>query len=410
MRSLLRPLVSLLSFVTYVQCVTLFVYPGNLDETASAGNNQVYKVGDSINVKWRTDATSLSLGVSQILSNGSELTYMIDSRNGFKEDAMDGADCVFWFQLFKQEDVKGEDPVAVSQMFNVTLRTDDDNDMPDGTGSGGLSAGAGAGIAIGAIAGALLLAGLGFFFWKRSRNGKDRVAYQQTTENYVDQQPIQPQEVSTIIIDANTFRRSKTRHPVLIVNGAYDPVTPLISAWDASVRFPGSRAIIHKGVGHSCLSHPSDCAEDIVAKYLDDETLPEVNTTRKPNISAFELIDQTGDRITMAPSGIAWADPPVESSSTPYEDYLEAFLIIAICTLSVLAILGCACSLQYAYMELVKAFGRRRVKSEGGNSASSGRTFNSGALISDGGGGGVSSGGDGGGCGVCGGGDGGGGC
>lgn len=109
---------------------------------------------------------------------------------------MDGADCVFWFQLFKQEDVKGEDPVAISQMFNVTLRTDDDNGMPDGTGSGGLSAGAGAGIAIGAIAGALLLAGLGFFFWKRSRNGKDRVAYQQTTENYVDQQPIQPQEVS----------------------------------------------------------------------------------------------------------------------------------------------------------------------------------------------------------------------
>jgi hypothetical protein len=210
MRSLLRPLVSLLSFVTYVQCVTLFVYPGNLDETANADNNQVYKVGDSINVKWRTDVTSLSLGVSQILANGSELIYMIDynttdrsshwvadftARNGFKEDAMDGADCVFWFQLSKMEDVKGEDPVAISQMFNVTLRNDDDNDMSDGTGSGGLSAGAGAGIAVGAIAGALLLAGLGFFFWKRSRNGKDGAAYQQTTENYVDQQPIQPQEI-----------------------------------------------------------------------------------------------------------------------------------------------------------------------------------------------------------------------
>ncbi|KAJ4007245.1 hypothetical protein NW752_007775 [Fusarium irregulare] len=210
MRSLLRPLVSLLSFVTYVQCVTLFVYPGNLDETASADNNQVYKVGDSINVKWRTDVTSLSLGVSQILANGSELVYMLDynttdrsshwvadftARNGFQEDAMDGADCVFWFQLFKQEDVKGEDPVAISQMFNVTLRTDND-DMSDGADSGGLSAGAGAGIAVGAMAGALLLAGLVFFFWKRSRNGKDAAAYQQTTENYVDQQPIQHQQVA----------------------------------------------------------------------------------------------------------------------------------------------------------------------------------------------------------------------
>lgn len=108
---------------------------------------------------------------------------------------MDGADCVFWFQLFKQEDVKGEDPVAISQMFNVTLRTDDD-DMSDGTDSGGLSAGAGAGIAVGAIAGALLLTGLGCFFWKRLRNGKDAAAYQQTTENYVDQQPIQQQQVA----------------------------------------------------------------------------------------------------------------------------------------------------------------------------------------------------------------------
>lgn len=108
---------------------------------------------------------------------------------------MDGDDCVFWFQLFKMEDVKGEDPVAISQMFNVTLRNDDDNDMSDGTGSGGLSAGVGAGIAVGAIAGALLLAGLGFF-WKRSRNGKDGAAYQQTTENYVDQQPIQQKQVA----------------------------------------------------------------------------------------------------------------------------------------------------------------------------------------------------------------------
>jgi pimeloyl-ACP methyl ester carboxylesterase len=55
-------------------------------------------------------------------------------------------------------------------------------------------------------------------------------------------------------IDANSLRRIKTKHPVLIVNGIYDPVTPLISAWEVSARFPGSRVVIHEGVGVSLSS------------------------------------------------------------------------------------------------------------------------------------------------------------
>jgi hypothetical protein len=234
MNSLLRPLISLLSFVTYVQCVTLFVYPGNLPDGTNQpnpANNQRYSTGQSIPVKWRTDLTSLSLGVSQILSNGSEISYMIDcewnicdallivsnrdlldnttdrssywvaeftARNGFKEydDSSNyfGGDAVFWFQLYNDTDVKGENPIAISQMFNVSTFDDhDDNEQYFYTNSG-LSAGAGAGIAIGAIVGALLLAGLGFFLWKRSRKNKDAAVNQQTSESHLQPQPIPQQQ------------------------------------------------------------------------------------------------------------------------------------------------------------------------------------------------------------------------
>ncbi|KAM0369542.1 hypothetical protein ACHAPK_006183 [Fusarium culmorum] len=91
-------------------------------------------------------------------------------------------------------------------------------------------------------------------------------------------------------IDANSLRRINTKNPVLIVNGIYDPITPLISAWEVSSRFPGSRVVVHEGVGHSFISHPSNCTDDIVARYFNSGSMPEVDTTCKPNLSAFEYI------------------------------------------------------------------------------------------------------------------------
>ncbi|RGP70876.1 hypothetical protein FLONG3_7332 [Fusarium longipes] len=238
MHSLSQPLVSLLSFVTYVQCVTFFLYPGNLPDTAkppNLDNNQRYNIGQSIPVKWRTDLTSLSLGVSQVLSNGTEILYMIEcecsichallidnpdrvildnttdrssyweadytAQNGFqKEDDSSeewGSDGVFWFQLYNDTDVKGENPIAVSQPFNVsTFNENQDTDTEDHyiEVNSGLSAGAGAGIAVGAIVGVLLLAGLGFFLWKRSRKSKDTAAHQQTSESHLQPQPVPQQQ------------------------------------------------------------------------------------------------------------------------------------------------------------------------------------------------------------------------
>jgi hypothetical protein len=50
-------------------------------------------------------------------------------------------------------------------------------------------------------------------------------------------------------IDINKLRNVKTRNPLLIVNGRYDPVTPLSSAWGVSAQFRGSRVVVHEGVG-----------------------------------------------------------------------------------------------------------------------------------------------------------------
>ncbi|KAF4992838.1 hypothetical protein FGRMN_6890 [Fusarium graminum] len=89
-------------------------------------------------------------------------------------------------------------------------------------------------------------------------------------------------------IDFNKLRNVKTSSPVLFANGAYDPVTPLSGAWEISSRFRGSRVIVHEGVGHGILNHPSNCTEDAVRKYFVDGEMPKLNTICKPNLSAFE--------------------------------------------------------------------------------------------------------------------------
>ncbi|KAM5346001.1 hypothetical protein ACJ41O_011862 [Fusarium nematophilum] len=91
-------------------------------------------------------------------------------------------------------------------------------------------------------------------------------------------------------VNTNDMRSVKTSFPILFVNGPYDPVTPLAGAWSASVRFRESRVLIHEGVGHSFLQHPSNCTNEAVSRYFNYGEMPEVGTTCKPNLSAFEHI------------------------------------------------------------------------------------------------------------------------
>ncbi|KAF5022487.1 hypothetical protein F66182_5459 [Fusarium sp. NRRL 66182] len=93
--------------------------------------------------------------------------------------------------------------------------------------------------------------------------------------------------------DSNKLRRVKTASPVLFINGIYDPITPLSNAWEISARFPESRVVVHEGVGHGVIAHPSNCTNDIIAKYFTNGEMPQVETTCKPNLPVFEFVAQT---------------------------------------------------------------------------------------------------------------------
>ncbi|KAJ4015388.1 hypothetical protein NW766_005728 [Fusarium irregulare] len=73
-------------------------------------------------------------------------------------------------------------------------------------------------------------------------------------------------------IDLNKLRNVNTSSPMLVVNGRYDPATPLRSAWEVSTDFRGSRVVIHEGAG----------------RYFVDGVMPKLNTTCSPDMTAFE--------------------------------------------------------------------------------------------------------------------------
>ncbi|KAJ4263786.1 hypothetical protein NW762_005819 [Fusarium torreyae] len=92
-------------------------------------------------------------------------------------------------------------------------------------------------------------------------------------------------------VDTEKMRNVKTNNPILFVNSPYDPVTPLVGAWAASARFRKSRVLIHEGIGHGFISHPSSCTDKIVRKYFDNGDMPEVGTVCKPDMSVYEYIE-----------------------------------------------------------------------------------------------------------------------
>ncbi|KAF7555946.1 hypothetical protein G7Z17_g1788 [Cylindrodendrum hubeiense] len=95
-------------------------------------------------------------------------------------------------------------------------------------------------------------------------------------------------------IDANKLRSVNTSFPVFIINGIYDPVTPASSAWETSVRLKKSRVLLHEGVGHGSVNHPSKCINEAIKKYFVDGELPELGTVCKPDMSAYDYLKVNG--------------------------------------------------------------------------------------------------------------------
>ncbi|KAI1024641.1 hypothetical protein LB503_007278 [Fusarium chuoi] len=92
-------------------------------------------------------------------------------------------------------------------------------------------------------------------------------------------------------INLTSLSRVKTKNPILIVNGEYDPVTPLSHARNISARFPGSQVVVHGGAGHGLRNHFSLCTIGIVANYFLSGELPLEETTCEPDQNAFEIVE-----------------------------------------------------------------------------------------------------------------------
>ncbi|CAO2647322.1 Nn.00g082440.m01.CDS01 [Neocucurbitaria sp. VM-36] len=85
------------------------------------------------------------------------------------------------------------------------------------------------------------------------------------------------------------FTAVNTSFPLLMVNGAHDPITPLSGAWETSANFLGSRLVTHNGHGHGVMNHPSACTVKAIHDYFNNGKLPEVGTICEPDQSAYEI-------------------------------------------------------------------------------------------------------------------------
>lgn len=83
--------------------------------------------------------------------------------------------------------------------------------------------------------------------------------------------------------------RATTKNPILYVNGEYDPVTPIVGAYNGNSGFEGSVVLAHSGYGHGVLASPSQCVNEYVQQYFKDASLPDNGTVCKPDNTVLEV-------------------------------------------------------------------------------------------------------------------------
>ncbi|KAH8897483.1 hypothetical protein GQ53DRAFT_680118 [Thozetella sp. PMI_491] len=80
--------------------------------------------------------------------------------------------------------------------------------------------------------------------------------------------------------------------PVLFVSSRYDPVTPLVNAYEMAKGHPGSRVLIQDNMGHGSLMSPGKCREDHIKKYFETGELPPEGTVCAPDCKPFQECPQ----------------------------------------------------------------------------------------------------------------------
>ncbi|RGP64967.1 hydrolases or acyltransferase [Fusarium sporotrichioides] len=97
------------------------------------------------------------------------------------------------------------------------------------------------------------------------------------------------------------FDQIDTKNPILLVNGKWDPVTPLSGAWDVSSRFGGSRLLVHEGAGHGFQNGVSKCTNEVVQRYFERDELPNLGMVCKADRNAFQqAVDDANAKVFRA--------------------------------------------------------------------------------------------------------------
>ncbi|KAL2673986.1 hypothetical protein Neosp_012432 [[Neocosmospora] mangrovei] len=91
-------------------------------------------------------------------------------------------------------------------------------------------------------------------------------------------------------IDMNKFKHVNTKMPILYVNSRYDPITPLVSAYESSTRFNGSRVVVHEGEGHGVDGNPSLCTYTAINDYFKNGRLPKPGVSCPVNTPIFQRL------------------------------------------------------------------------------------------------------------------------
>ncbi|KAK6065653.1 alpha/beta hydrolase fold-1 protein [Seiridium cupressi] len=80
----------------------------------------------------------------------------------------------------------------------------------------------------------------------------------------------------------------RTKHPILFIGNAGDPVGPVQNAMDNAKLFEGAVALTQDSIAHGSISAPSLCTARYVRDYFQDGTLPDEGTICKPDWLPFE--------------------------------------------------------------------------------------------------------------------------
>lgn len=83
--------------------------------------------------------------------------------------------------------------------------------------------------------------------------------------------------------------KKQTRHPILYINGEYDPVTPIANAYSASQGFEGSVVLRHTGYGHGSVVDLSECVGQHAQAYFKDGVLPPAGLRCEPDKGPWEM-------------------------------------------------------------------------------------------------------------------------